>query len=1232
MDTPRLSPLLSLKLLGRMDVRIRESAPVESGYAKLRGLLAFLALAGGKPQRRDFLSAMFWPDKEESVAKQNLRRALFNLKSLLGEASGLLSVSGDEIALSAEGIRLDVAEFTREHGYTDPVLMERLAALYEGEFMAGFSLPECGEFEEWLQLQRESLHRRALLLLDRLATHYENQNDFGKALFFTQRYTGLEPLDEVWLRRAMRLFALDGKDSAALAQFDACRKLLKSELGVLPEEETSQLAARIKKGELLPRPVQIPAAPAPRQAERRQVSVLFCELPVAMFDDPEEAMAQLREPQERCAQLIRQFGGHIVQTHGGGLLAYFGYPRAQEDAARSAVRAALAVCGTMQNPLEIRACVHTGLIVTGGDDDMPDTTGKTSRLAMRLRQGAGAHQVVISSDTMQIISGYFDCTPLGPAQITGFATFVDLFAVERESGARTRLDAATQLTPLAGRKAELNALHAAWRDAVQGTRRIVLVQGEAGIGKSRLLLALKESLGATPYVLPEFRCFPEHSQSPFHPLIAMLEAMLQCEPGDTPECKFEKLAQYLETNFPPLAAEAAPLLAGLMSLPLREPYRMPELPPLKIKEMTIGLLQQLLRMIATQQPVLMVMEDLHWADPSSLEMLKRFVEDDVASAVLVLCTARPGFTPDWSAGRYTPLPLGHLALPETEAMIASLKRDMTPEQVARIAARCDGVPLFIEEMTKLPGQDTQSAIPPSLHDLLAARIDTLGPARHTAQLAATLGRVFRLDWLRRVYPGNDLSAMLVALQESGLVLPMNETTCQFKHALIQDAAYQSQTRADRMSAHQHIARMLQTDEAEVVSKQPELLAQHLGAGGEILPAIEYWIVAGQRAVQNSANTEAIGHFGSGLALLPQLPASPERDRLDAALNLHQGTAFIVTQGYGSLAARRAFSRAQELGEQLQDGAILFTAIWGKWLGASSCENYVHAAELADRLFELAHLGNDPIQLQQAFLAVGDCHLWRGQPVKACEYFEQGLALYRPEHHDAMVQRVGENVCVSIGSQLVWAQWLSGQAERATATGQRTLETARQLNHPYSLGYIHTHLMILSRWNGDMEGMQRHAEQALAIAQLHGFHIWLVSGLTFSGLARCYAGDESGLAQMQQGVAIVHAVMSGAEAFFISALGEAQGCLGHYAEAVRTLDQSLASGAEKDNRFWESETLRLKGEYLLKLAPGNSAAAEACFRQAVEVSQSQGAKALELRALASLESLVSDKEADSPGLR
>lgn len=1195
------------------------TALAELGYAKLRALLVYLSMSDGKPLRRQALAAMFWPDREEGVAKQNLRRAIFNLKAALGAAGRVLLTTPETLALDWPGIALDVSEFARPHDFSDPVVLEQRAALYQGELAAGLFLPECPEFEDWLQAQRESLHRRALLVLDWLAQHHAGLGNFSKALPFAQRYTELDPLDEKGQRRVMHLHASLGQESAALAQYDACQLLLKSELGVLPEKETQQLANSIRKGIFVHQPAPVLAGAAPAKAERRQVSILFCELPVAMFDDPEEAMDVLREPQDRCAKLIRSFGGHIVQTHGGGLLAYFGYPQAREDAARRAVQAALRVSHERPNGLAIRACVHTGLIVTDGNDGMPDTVGKSSTLAMHLRHGAAGHAVVISEDCQRIVEGYFEYEPLGKTHIAGFSSAVALFAVTGETGARTRLQAARQFTPFTGRQQELAMLSQAWSDAVAGQRRAVLIQGDAGLGKSRLLQEFVRQRGI-PTVLPELQCFPEHSQSPFHPLIAMLEAVLQCLPQDTPSQKFERLVVYLENHFTELLADAAPLFAELLSLPLRAPYCLPDLPPSKRKEQTVALVLQWLRLSAIDHPLLVVVEDVHWADPSSLELFKALVEDTAACPLLLLCSARPGFAPDWHPERYTHLLLNQLALTDALGMISCLDGNLSTEQADHIASRTDGIPLFIEEMFELVRKGVTSGIPATLQDLLAARMDTLGAAKLLAQQAAALGREFRLDWLQRIFPHDRMQDMLASLQAAGVVLLVDSNIGQFKHALIQEAAYMTQTRQDRAAAHQRIANLLQRDEADIVTHQPELLAQHLAAAGEHMPAVEFWLLAGQRAVQHSAMAEAMVHYQNGLALLSAVAGSSVRTRLEAALHLNLGMAQILTQGYGSLNARAAFNRAYELGASLGDDDISFTALWGEWLGASSCEDHAHASELANRLLLLAQSASDPVQQQQAYLAIGDGYLWRGQQDLACQFFTRGLALYHPEQHAEMVRRVGENVAVSIGSQYVWSLWLSGKPEQASDQAKRTLELAQQLNHPYSLGYIYTHQMILARWRGDIAGMRKHAEQALALAQRHGFHIWLVSGLAFQGLSNCYQGDAQGIGLIRQSIGIVHEVMSGVEAFFIAALGEGLGQIGLYREAVQTLDAALVNMAEKDNPFWKSETLRLKGEFLLKLAPTDTTEAEHCFEQALATSRRQQALALELRSTCSLAKL------------
>jgi len=442
--------------------------------------------------------------------------------------------------------------------------------------------------------------------------------------------------------------------------------------------------------------------------------------------------------------------------HGGGLLAYFGYPQANEDAARRAVQAAMAITCEAVNGIEIRISVHTGIVITDGESAMPDMAGKTSKVAIQLCQSAARNEVTISQDTHGIVSGYFDCISLGVQHLSRLAQPVELFKVLRESGARTRLDAATaQLTPLVGRKSEITQLMRLWAKAVQGKHQIVLIQGEAGLGKSRLLHTLKERLSGQQHAIRELRCFPEFSQSPFHPLIATLEIIFGFAHGDTPEVKSAKLAHYLEAHYPLSVQDAVPLLTNLLSLPLSAPYQSHAgLSPQQQKEQTIAMLLDLLHALAWQQPVLFIAEDLHWIDPSTLELLKLFTERRGQGPVLAVFTARPEFDPPWSESLETTLPLTPLIGDEVAQMITSINQEIPPTILRLIVERADGVPLFAEEIAKLATQEKHASIPPgipaTLHDLLAARMDKLGKAKYTAQLAATIGREFGLDLLRSV--------------------------------------------------------------------------------------------------------------------------------------------------------------------------------------------------------------------------------------------------------------------------------------------------------------------------------------------------------------------------------------------------------------------------------------------------------------------------------------------------
>ncbi|WP_340123636.1 AAA family ATPase [Methylobacter svalbardensis] len=753
----------------------------------------------------------------------------------------------------------------------------------------------------------------------------------------------------------------------------------------------------------------------------------------------------------------------------------------------------------------------------------------------------------------------------------------------------------------------------------QGVRRIVLVQGEAGMGKSRLLHTMKERLIDQSHAICELHCFPEFSQSPFHPLITMLEAIFGFEHRDETEMKFDKLVKYLQVHYPVSTQDTAPLLSQLLSLPLTNNYPAPSFSPQILKERTNAVLLDMLQVLATQQPVLLIVEDLHWIDPSTLELLILFVEQIGRSPILAVLTARPEFSPPWHEGLNATLALAPLIDGEVTKMIASLSEDIPAETILRIVERADGVPLFAEEMAKIASQDKQASIPATLHDLLAARMDSMGEAKYTAQLAATLGREFDLEVLRKVFPHSAamLARTLSALQDAGLVLKVNESACQFKHALIQEAAYHSQTSNAKQIAHKNIAHTLQNDFIALVINQPERLALHLSAGGEVRQSIEYWIKAGKRAAHSSANAEAVEHFNRGLQLLLTLSHDRNRDRLESELCINLGTTLIAIRGYGSVEAGGAYTRAFELAEQLGDSSILYQTLWGMWLTSSSRIGHSYSLEIAEKLLHSAEHNNDQLQRQQAHYAMGNSCLWIGDLVRAHIHLERSIALYQPSHHQIMIDSFGENICVSSCAQLSWVLWLQGFQKQADEASQRAVALAQQINHPYSLCYAKAHDLALGCWMKRIETTLQGAQEIITLSNQHGFPLWLLSGASIHGWALSMQGQESGLAYLQQGVATVRAAMSGIEVYFLSLMGEAYMALGQFEAALSVMDNALNVIDIRDARFLESEIFRLKGICLLEICASNTIETENCFKQALAISRRQGAKSLELRAAISL---------------
>ncbi|MBI3303724.1 MAG: AAA family ATPase, partial [Deltaproteobacteria bacterium] len=636
----------------------------------------------------------------------------------------------------------------------------------------------------------------------------------------------------------------------------------------------------------------------PVPAERRQLTVMFCDLvgSTALSEqlDPEEWREVVRTYHQVSAEVFGRFAGHVAQYLGDGLLVYFGYPVAHEDDAQRAVRAGLEIVGAihelplphtgLQRPLQVRIGIHTGLVVVGevggGDKREQLALGETPNIAARVQGIADPDTVVISSATHRLAEGYFQYLALGPQTLKGVSTLVEVYRVLGESGSQSRFEVAvrTGLTPLVGRDEELGLLLKRWEQVKEGGGQVVLLSGEPGIGKARLVEELKERVAKEGYTRIEFRCSPYYQNTAWYPVIEHIQRLLQFRRDDSPEEKLAKLERGLREYHLPLQ-EGVPLLAALLSLPHPDGYPPLTLSPQKQKQKTQEALVAWLLAEAERNPLLAAWEDLHWADPSTLEFHGLLIDQAPTARVLTLMTFRPEFSPPWGPRAHlTQLTLGRLGRREVEAMVEEITdgKVLPAEVLQQVVSKTDGVPLFVEELTKMVleagvyvgathASPSMLAIPTTFHDSLMARLDRLSTAKEVAQLGATLGREFTYEVIQAVWPQHDetLQQGLQQLVEAEILYQRGlepQARYLFKHALIQDTAYQSLLKSTRQQYHRQIAQVLAERFPETVETQPELVAHHYTEAGLIEQALPYWQKAGERASQRSAYVEAVAHL------------------------------------------------------------------------------------------------------------------------------------------------------------------------------------------------------------------------------------------------------------------------------------------------------------------------------------------------------------------------------------
>ena len=1000
------------------------------------------------------------------------------------------------------------------------------------------------------------------------------------------------------------------------------------------------------------------------EGERRHLTVLFCDLvgstEIASHLDPEEWREIVGGYHHAAAQAIERFGGHVAQYLGDGVMAFFGYPEAHDNDAERAARAGLAILDAIsklnEHPthpkVSARVGIDSGAVVVGaGAGKDTDVFGDTPNIAARVQAAAAPSTVLVTAATHRLVSGLFMVEDLGAQGLKGIEHSVQLYRVVAPSGVRGRLEAAAAargLTAFVGREDELRLLMNRWEHALDGEGQVALIIGEAGIGKSRLTQRFHEQLAGTPHTWVEAAAGAFFQNTPFYAVTEMLRELLAWR-GDEPA--EEQLAQ-LETRLELVGlkpAEALPLIAPLLNLPLPAKYPPQPLAPDQQRRRLLATLVEWALGAAGVQPTVIAIEDLHWVDPSTLELLQLLVEQGATARLLLLYTARPEFRAQWpSRAHHTQITLNRLTSRNVRTMVEEVaaKKALSEETIATVIERTGGVPLFVEELTRAVVESadaklTGRAIPVTLHDSLLARLDRLGPAREVIQIGAALGSDFSYELLHAVYPipESDLQQALRTLTDAELLYVRGlapEATYRFKHALIRDAAYGLLLKTRRRELHRRIANVLDQSLPAIAEAHPELLAHHYTEAALTEQAIPHWQKAGQRASQHSAHVEAINNLTRGLELLNTLPDTPLRAQQELMLQITLGPALQATKGPAAPEVERVYARARELCQQVGETPQLFPVLWGLWLYFNARGELRTARELGGRLLTLAQSLQDPVLLLQAHHALWTTSFYLGELASAHEHTEQGIALYdvqQPSSHGFLYGGHDPGACCQVLGALIL--WSLGYPDQALQKSNEALTLARELSHPYSLVITLACIAVFHQLRHEGQLTQRRAEAVVTLSVEQGFPFWSAWGTILQGWVLTEQGQrEEGVAQIRQGLAAYRAI--GGEMMrsqFLALLADVHGKMGQADEGLIALAEALAAVDKTGERRWEAELYRLKGELTLQkfqissskfsvteprpLIPDPQGEAEACFLKAIKIACKQQAKSLELRATMSL---------------
>jgi class 3 adenylate cyclase/predicted ATPase len=1001
-------------------------------------------------------------------------------------------------------------------------------------------------------------------------------------------------------------------------------------------------------------------------AERRQLTVMFVDLvgstELSRRLDPEVMRDLIRAYQDACAGVVARFDGFIAKFMGDGVLVYFGWPRAHEDDAERAINAGLGIVDAVQAldggkdvVRAVRIGIATGRVVVGdivgeGAAREATITGEAPNLAARLQAIAEPNTIVVAEATHALAGALFECSDLGAQALKGFDVPVAAWRVESPRAIESRFEATHMraLTPFVGREEEIDILERRWRRACASEGKVVLLSGEPGIGKSRIVSALQERIGAQPHTRLRFQCSPYHTSSALHPVIGQLERAARIQPDDGADAKLVKLEALLALSGRP-TAEAVPLIAPLLSIPLGDRYAPASVSPQRQKQLTLAALVDQVAGLAEQRPVLFHFEDAHWIDPTSRELIDLTVARAPDLRALIIISFRPDFTPTWTGERHvTLLALNRLDARSCVRLATQVggAETLPSDVIDEIVARTDGVPLFVEEMTKTVVEAGASggssadapglvAIPASIEDSLMARLDHLGPVKEVAQIAAVMGRTFNQDVLAAVAALDHapLEAALDRLVAAELVYRRaiaGRVTYEFKHALVQDAAYQSILKRRRQRHHARIADVLEKQFPEIA--EPELLAHHYTEAGRVEKAIDYRLKAGQLAMQRSAHVEAESHLRKGLELLAGLPESAARDHREIALQNTLGVCLMPTRGFGNPDVAAAFTRAAEVCERVNDARGLFVALRGKGQYHMISGDMKAARDDARRVLALAERMDDHGSLIEAHHLGWSALCFSGDFRTAQQHAKEGVARYQRErdHHLTYIYSGHDpGMCCRAFGSLSLCQL--GYPDQALALCRDGLTLAEILAHPFTVAIALWASGILHQLRRDSDATHEAGERMIGYCSAKGLPPMVPLGKVFRGDALARRGEfAEGIAGMREGIAELRSIgtLFSVPSFF-PALASA--CLrsGNVSDGLAAVKEGLAMAHGGGDHFSLPEIHRLKATLLLARSAADREAAEAAFGKAIEVARAQQARLLELRAATGLARLWSENGRRNP---